>query len=54
MNTDDSMEKMLMQLKVYIDQLSRTLVDIPEEIKKTKKQCEEIVDLAGELDDRLK
>jgi len=44
-------EKMLMELKAYIDQLNRTLkANIPKEITKTKQQCEEIANLAGELD----
>lgn len=53
MDTNDkNFEKFLMILKAYVDQLNRTLkARIPEEIYKTKKQCEEIVCLAGELDD---
>lgn len=53
MDTNDkNFEKFLMILKAYVDQLNRTLrARIPEEIHKTKKQCEEIVCLAGELDD---
>lgn len=48
---DTSFEEMLVELKAYIDQLNITLkANIPEELNKTKKQCEEIADLAGELD----
>ncbi|GAF93980.1 unnamed protein product [marine sediment metagenome] len=52
MDTNDKdFEQMLMALKAYIDQLNITLTaNIPKELNKTKQQCEEIVDLAGELD----
>ena len=53
MDTNDKdFEKMLIELKAYVDQLKLSLqLSLPETIKKTKEQYKEIADLAGELDD---
>jgi len=52
MDTNDKdFEQMLIELKAYIDQLNIALkVTISDGIDKNNKQCEEIADLAGELD----